>query len=209
MIPSSRGFSRFSPQQSGQSKINSVGERFPINRTFANRLVPLVHSTRFECILHQFIRRLVLGQHHYTRRVSVQAMAEVHLRILPLHSCQSNDGPHKRTTRWMGHHPRGLIHHNNALILEQNRRKGRWSLGRCNSRNANMNILASFHLTRGTKWATGIITHQTLLNPTYQLGTRPVFKPSTEQAIQSQPSASFGDANNTCFGPVSTHQDHI
>ena len=33
MIPSSRGFSRFSSQQSGQSKFNSVGERFPINRT--------------------------------------------------------------------------------------------------------------------------------------------------------------------------------
>ena len=33
MIPSSRGFSRFNSQQSGQSKINSVGERFPINRT--------------------------------------------------------------------------------------------------------------------------------------------------------------------------------
>ena len=33
MAPSSRAFSRFSSQQSGQSKINSVGERFPINRT--------------------------------------------------------------------------------------------------------------------------------------------------------------------------------
>ena len=33
MIPASRGFNRFSSQQSGQSKINSVGERFPINRT--------------------------------------------------------------------------------------------------------------------------------------------------------------------------------
>ena len=33
MIPSSRGFSRLNPQQSGQSKINSIGERFPINRT--------------------------------------------------------------------------------------------------------------------------------------------------------------------------------
>ena len=33
MIPSSRGFNRFSSQQSGQSKIHSVGERFPINRT--------------------------------------------------------------------------------------------------------------------------------------------------------------------------------
>ena len=33
MIPSSRGFSRFNSQQSVQSKINSVGERFPINRT--------------------------------------------------------------------------------------------------------------------------------------------------------------------------------
>ena len=33
MIPSSRGFSRFNSQQSGQSKINSIGERFPINRT--------------------------------------------------------------------------------------------------------------------------------------------------------------------------------
>ena len=33
MIPSSRGFNRFNLQQSGQSKINSVGERFPINRT--------------------------------------------------------------------------------------------------------------------------------------------------------------------------------
>ena len=33
MIPASRGFNRFGSQQSGQSKINSVGERFPINRT--------------------------------------------------------------------------------------------------------------------------------------------------------------------------------
>ena len=33
MIPSSRGFSRLSSQQSGHSKINSIGERFPINRT--------------------------------------------------------------------------------------------------------------------------------------------------------------------------------
>ena len=33
MIPASRGFNSFSSQQSGQSKINSVGERFPINRT--------------------------------------------------------------------------------------------------------------------------------------------------------------------------------
>ena len=33
MIPASRGFNRFSSQHSGQSKINSVGERFPINRT--------------------------------------------------------------------------------------------------------------------------------------------------------------------------------
>ena len=33
MIPASQGFSRFSSQQSGQSKINSVGERFPINKT--------------------------------------------------------------------------------------------------------------------------------------------------------------------------------
>ena len=33
MIPSSRGFNRFNSQQSGQSRINSVGERFPINRT--------------------------------------------------------------------------------------------------------------------------------------------------------------------------------
>ena len=33
MKPPSQGFSRFSPQHSGQSKINSVGERFPINRT--------------------------------------------------------------------------------------------------------------------------------------------------------------------------------
>ena len=33
MIPSSRGFSRFSSPQSGQSKINSIGERFPINKT--------------------------------------------------------------------------------------------------------------------------------------------------------------------------------
>ena len=33
MIPSSRGFSRFSSHKSGQTKINSVGERFPINRT--------------------------------------------------------------------------------------------------------------------------------------------------------------------------------
>ena len=32
MIPS-RGFSSFSSQKSGQSKISSVGERFPINRT--------------------------------------------------------------------------------------------------------------------------------------------------------------------------------
>ena len=33
MIPASRGFNSFSSQHSGQSKINSVGERFPINRT--------------------------------------------------------------------------------------------------------------------------------------------------------------------------------
>jgi len=33
MIPASRGFSRLNSQQSGQSKINSIGERFPINRT--------------------------------------------------------------------------------------------------------------------------------------------------------------------------------
>ena len=33
MVPSSRGYSSFSSQLSGQSKINSVGERFPINRT--------------------------------------------------------------------------------------------------------------------------------------------------------------------------------
>ena len=33
MIPSSRGFNSFSSQNAGQSKINSVGERFPINRT--------------------------------------------------------------------------------------------------------------------------------------------------------------------------------
>ena len=33
MIPSSPGFSRYSSQQSGQSKTNSVGERFPINRS--------------------------------------------------------------------------------------------------------------------------------------------------------------------------------
>ena len=33
MIPASRGYNRFSSQHSGQSKINSVGERFPINRT--------------------------------------------------------------------------------------------------------------------------------------------------------------------------------
>jgi len=33
MIPDSRRFSRFSSPQSGQSKIHSVGERFPINRT--------------------------------------------------------------------------------------------------------------------------------------------------------------------------------
>ena len=33
MIPSSRGLSRFNSQQSGQSKINSVGERFPINKS--------------------------------------------------------------------------------------------------------------------------------------------------------------------------------
>ena len=33
MIPSSRGLNRFSSQQSGQTKINAVGERFPINRT--------------------------------------------------------------------------------------------------------------------------------------------------------------------------------
>ena len=33
MIPASRGFNRFSSQQAGQSKIHSVGERFPINRT--------------------------------------------------------------------------------------------------------------------------------------------------------------------------------
>ena len=33
MLPASRGFSRLTPQQSGQNKINTVGERFPINRT--------------------------------------------------------------------------------------------------------------------------------------------------------------------------------
>ena len=33
MIPSSRGFTRFNSPKSGQSKINSVGERFPINKT--------------------------------------------------------------------------------------------------------------------------------------------------------------------------------
>ena len=33
MIPPSQGFSRLSSQQSGHSKINSIGERFPINRT--------------------------------------------------------------------------------------------------------------------------------------------------------------------------------
>ena len=33
MIPASRGFSRFNSQQSGQSTTNSVGERFPINRS--------------------------------------------------------------------------------------------------------------------------------------------------------------------------------
>ena len=33
MIPSSRGVSPFSTQNSGQSKINTFGERFPINRT--------------------------------------------------------------------------------------------------------------------------------------------------------------------------------
>ena len=33
MIPSSRGFNSFKSHQSRQSKINSVGERFPINKT--------------------------------------------------------------------------------------------------------------------------------------------------------------------------------
>jgi len=33
MIPASRGLNRIRSQHSGQSKINSVGERFPINRT--------------------------------------------------------------------------------------------------------------------------------------------------------------------------------
>ena len=33
MLPASRGFSRLSPQQPGQKKINSIGERFPINKT--------------------------------------------------------------------------------------------------------------------------------------------------------------------------------
>ena len=33
MIPSSRGSSSFNSQLAGQSKINYVGERFPINRT--------------------------------------------------------------------------------------------------------------------------------------------------------------------------------
>ena len=33
MSSASRGFSRLNPQQSGLNKINSVGERFPINRT--------------------------------------------------------------------------------------------------------------------------------------------------------------------------------
>ena len=33
MIPASRGFSRLTQQRAGQNKVNSVGERFPINRT--------------------------------------------------------------------------------------------------------------------------------------------------------------------------------
>ena len=33
MIPSSRGFNRLNSQQSAHSKINSIGDRFPINRT--------------------------------------------------------------------------------------------------------------------------------------------------------------------------------
>jgi len=41
MVPSSRGFSRLSSQQSGQSKINSVGERFPINRTLMEVIIGL------------------------------------------------------------------------------------------------------------------------------------------------------------------------
>ena len=33
MLPASRGFSRLTPQPSGQNTINTIGERFPINRT--------------------------------------------------------------------------------------------------------------------------------------------------------------------------------
>ena len=33
MLPASRGFSRLTPQQPGQNTINTVGDRFPINRT--------------------------------------------------------------------------------------------------------------------------------------------------------------------------------
>ena len=44
MIPSSRGFSRFSSQQTGQSKINAVGDRFPINRN----LKESIHKSTYE-----------------------------------------------------------------------------------------------------------------------------------------------------------------
>ena len=33
MLPASRGFSRLPPNQSGKNTVNTVGERFPINRT--------------------------------------------------------------------------------------------------------------------------------------------------------------------------------
>ena len=45
MIPSSQGFSRLSSQKSGQSKINSIGERFSTNRTLMEVIKGLRVST--------------------------------------------------------------------------------------------------------------------------------------------------------------------
>ena len=33
MLPASRGFSRLTPPPNGQNTVNTVGERFPVNRT--------------------------------------------------------------------------------------------------------------------------------------------------------------------------------
>ena len=45
MLPASRGFSRLTPQQPGPKKINSVGERFPINRTLMEVIKGLEGAT--------------------------------------------------------------------------------------------------------------------------------------------------------------------